>query len=493
MTESFPGERYLDIELPNYEDEHITVLVALGVASFFWILLFPLIGTRAEQREHERKTKGKQKDFPPPPTIPITTTFYSVVGWIFSSVIILLFMSPNNYYISRRVFTAPLFTQDECNHVISIAQRAAQRNLERAQQEIGIYEKRYNFSLKEIQLSKEYEAAAAADENRLQPEEDSAATPIHYIEANATDQESLNSIIGLLEEPLGWQKYRHGNYPTTDLNVVTDPFDPADRAYIARLFDQRLAPTLSRIYGIPATSIRANDMFVVRYDAERRARLDTHTDDGDVSVNILLNDDFEGGGTRFYDRQGENAFGHVSPTRPGDFVTHSATVNHEGYHITKGTRMILVGFLSVDNVDPFTGKRTGLDWFASWGSLAWSYGRFRSAYNIRTDRLAQPVETEEEKSSTTNTPAWYETKYLRSLLYDLSLFLLHTGDAFGTHRIERLVRPEKAEAYLQSFDEAPPSKGAVWFKGQQINVDMDGKVSGEWLTRTVNQDRFEEL
>jgi hypothetical protein len=58
---------------------------------------------------------------------------------------------------------------------------------------------------------------------------------------------STNKMIiqGLLQEPVGWQKTRHQNSPTTYLNAVTDPFTKQDRgAWIRENFDaaRGLAP-----------------------------------------------------------------------------------------------------------------------------------------------------------------------------------------------------------------------------------------------------------
>lgn len=86
--------------------------------------------------------------------------------------------------------------------------------------------------------------------------------------------------------PEGWHKKRHNVYPTTDLNIITDGFDDLD--WLGDVLDRRLAPVISRVYGIPRRSLRAIDIFVVRYDADRQTKLSLHTDDGDVSFNVLL-------------------------------------------------------------------------------------------------------------------------------------------------------------------------------------------------------------
>lgn len=114
-------------------------------------------------------------------------------------------------------------------------------------------------------------------------------------------------------------------------------------------------------------------MFVVRYDENKQTRLVNHTDTAFISINILLDDQFEGGGTRFWDRATKMPFAHIQPTHVGQVLMHSALLNHEGIHVEKGRRTIFVGFLDVDRVDPFAKGtlQTGISWYASWGSLFW--------------------------------------------------------------------------------------------------------------------------
>ena len=58
---------------------------------------------------------------------------------------------------------------------------------------------------------------------------------------------------------------------------------------------------MERAYGVFRGAVRANDIFVVRYDGVEgtgQDRLRIHTDSSHLSFNVLLNDEFEGGGTR---------------------------------------------------------------------------------------------------------------------------------------------------------------------------------------------------
>jgi hypothetical protein len=365
-------------------------------------------------------------------------------------VFLVMTQNPSNYYSARRVFQAPLFTAEESQRIIGMADTAAQLNYE----------------------------------STINPEATIAATSK---KANSTRR-------AWRQEPLGWHKTRHGNYPTTDLNIVTDPFNRTDLAWLSDLLDRRLAPTLARIYGVPPSTIRANDMFAVRYDAGRRTRLANHTDDGDISVNILLNGNFTGGGTRFWDRVQEKAFGHVQPTRPGQFLTHSALLNHEGYNLESGTRIIFVGFLSVDRKDPFTLEPTDLSWFTSWLSLPWMHMKFKKGYLVSHSRL--------DRNEGRHTK-WADNKYAIALFQDMFNLLQAAGDLFCPHRVENLVDETRADEYLQALDEAyargqqsagsSSLKKANWFHGQQLNLDIDGTIDSELRTRRDNAEKFTEL
>lgn len=280
----FAGEPFLRVKLPNYEGESFITAGWLIAATIFWCIVAPLFFMKTEeapaseaangnQKERIRITKGggrkkTQKATPqsariqqseqtsatkvgePVRYIPFQANLLACSGLLLTFVFILM-KSPYNAYTPRRVFQAPLLTVAECKTILAMADAAAKLN---------------------------YEAA------KRKPSK------------NETSE-------ALLREPQGWQKTRHGSYPTTDLNLVTDPFTREDRKFLTNLLDRRLAPLISRVYGIPERAIRANDMFVVRYDAPdendaensgKRVQLANHTDSEDVSFNILLNNDFEG-------------------------------------------------------------------------------------------------------------------------------------------------------------------------------------------------------
>ena len=133
---------------------------------------------------------------------------------------ILLTASPDNYYTCRTVFETPLFSQAESDHLVEMAERVARKNYDMAKKIV-----------------------------KTNPDEIK----------NGTDSSKIE---GYLKEPYGWQKTRHKFHPTTDLNLVTDNFSDEDRSWIQQRLDARLSPTLERIYGVPPSAIRANDVSV---------------------------------------------------------------------------------------------------------------------------------------------------------------------------------------------------------------------------------------
>lgn len=164
--------------------------------------------------------------------------FISSVGCIVFISLTILTQSPDNYYTPNGVFQAPLLTKDECQTILQMADDAASVNYQKAKSVEGMYN-----------LIGAVGGGVKNDndhDNEFDDDDDDGA-------ANQT-------IMAFLQEPYGWNKIRHREYPTTDLNLVTDPFTKEHRDYIKDKLDARLSPIIQRIYGIPPASIRATDV-----------------------------------------------------------------------------------------------------------------------------------------------------------------------------------------------------------------------------------------
>ena len=498
----FGGESYLQVQLPDYSQECSILTFWLLLASLFWFVVYPVLVSREIVVELPPTTTPARTTFsgkdrnnktidvnPKEPKlsktsmygvktnvskvgakplsktkttgtttistyrqVPILANVMGLLGAMITVVTLILYGSPYNYYAPRRVFVFPLFTPTECQAIITMAEHAASKNYQQAQTW----------------------AKSLPNGTNLSPDP-------NMVEADTMEQTYRT----MLQPPLGWHKLRHGNYPTTDLNLVTDPFTAENRTYLTELFDKRLAPTLERIYGIPQRAFRAIDMFVVRYDEGIRTHLENHTDDGDVSFTILLNDAFEGGGTQFWRRTHNNnffdseiPFAHVQPTQVGTVVTNHALINHEGYRVSKGTRIILVGFTNVDRLDPWTGEPTGLGWsFASWLNLAWLNVKFKTGYYNGLERL------ERHHGQVTK---WFDSSMARLLFRDLTNLMEYLGDMISPHQVEYLVSPDQASDYLRALDRVyeeqqvqqqaegtrTTTSRSIWWKGQMVNLDF---------------------
>ncbi|SAL99824.1 hypothetical protein [Absidia glauca] len=150
-----------------------------------------------------------------------------------------------------------------------------------------------------------------------------------------------------------WTTARHSAFPTTDIPIATTP---SLRYLMPLLQDRLVSSVLAPIYGFARHQLGFRDLFLVRYDSQAQQGLAPHTDGCLMSFSILINspDDFEGGGTLFY--TGSNTV-MMRPTHQGDVVHHDACITHQGVNITRGERIILVGF--VDTVDTIRQDQLG--------------------------------------------------------------------------------------------------------------------------------------
>ena len=225
-------------------------------------------------------------------------------------------------------------------------------------------------------------------------------------------------------------------------------------------------------------------MFVVRYDAEKQPYLSKHTDDSDISFNVLLTNGFEGGGTRFWNRLLSSPFATVQPTEVGRVLTHSALIQHEGLPITSGLRYILVGFLAVDRIEPHHPHRpTGLSWFASWGSIPYTHNKLKEGYTASHSRLEQ----KQKNNAAAASSRWTDDKHVRSVFLFLVVQLQWIGDTLCPHQHYNLVEEQFTSEYLSSLDQSPPNRDASWFENQQLNLDVDGTVASDWTHKRQPQ------
>ena len=160
----------------------------------------------------------------------------------------------------------------------------------------------------------------------------------------------------------GWSTRRHKSFATVDLPIwqATDASEAVRRS----LADEIL-PALARAYGVNLATLALSEAFLIRYSASGQSELGFHRDGHVFSCNILLNDGFEGGGTRFE----EAAPLHVSeggawreagwPAEAappeevtqvrgavGDCLLHCGKHRHGGGAVTSGTRFVLVCFIA---------------------------------------------------------------------------------------------------------------------------------------------------
>jgi hypothetical protein len=140
----------------------------------------------------------------------------------------------------------------------------------------------------------------------------------------------------------GWTTARHHAVPTTDIPLHECP--PL-LAWLTSAMETRLGPLLATHFAdtVPCRAkVRVHDAFLVRYQAGAQAHLPLHIDEAHISLTIVLNEGFVGGGTFFA------ALGRAVSPPIGHVIAFDAEALHGGEPIVRGTRYIIAAFLYVE-------------------------------------------------------------------------------------------------------------------------------------------------
>ena len=137
----------------------------------------------------------------------------------------------------------------------------------------------------------------------------------------------------------GWTTSRHHAVPTTDVPVHEVP---ALLSWFRRALRDRLRPLLARHFGVAGDAVGVHDAFLVKYTAGAQAHLPLHMDESRLSVTLVLNDGFCGGGTYFAGLRRSLCPG------VGHVIAFDGAALHGGEPIVHGTRYIIAAFLFVD-------------------------------------------------------------------------------------------------------------------------------------------------
>jgi hypothetical protein len=156
------------------------------------------------------------------------------------------------------------------------------------------------------------------------------------------DSTTCRQVIGWAESG-EWTQQRHYAVPTNDVPVHTVP--PL-LAWFNDWFSRHVCPLLAQQFQTTeASHYYVHDAFCVRYQAgEASNHLPVHTDESTHSFVLALNDDFQGGGTYFYD--------HDTTVRlqAGEMLSFRGDrLQHGGEALVQGTRYILAVFLYHDD------------------------------------------------------------------------------------------------------------------------------------------------
>jgi tetratricopeptide (TPR) repeat protein len=167
-------------------------------------------------------------------------------------------------------------------------------------------------------------------------------TPNCFI-THALDNDTCEKMIRWAEESRSWTRTRHYAVPTFDIPIHTVPklVEWFQNDFMNPIMEQLLANqfktnNIGRFY--------VHDAFCVRYESSGTANhLPLHVDESTHSLVVALNDDYEGGGTYFFD-------GNIVLRPPkGSIISFRGdTLLHGGLAVTRDVRYILAVFMYYD-------------------------------------------------------------------------------------------------------------------------------------------------
>ncbi|KAA1242920.1 hypothetical protein [Aquimarina sp. RZ0] len=146
-----------------------------------------------------------------------------------------------------------------------------------------------------------------------------------------------DEIIQLAEQNT-WLTDRHGSYPTTDQELSTLKMN----SIYQKVLEEFVYPIWKKFWDLNDQYLYLDsENFIVKYDIHNQGSLNLHHDGSLITMNLRLNDDFEGGGT-FIPKFNKV----INPSEIGSIIAHPGRITHKhgGRPVKSGTRYILITF-----------------------------------------------------------------------------------------------------------------------------------------------------
>ena len=252
------------------------------------------------------------------------------------------------------------------------------------------------------------------------PNDDNYPSPLHKIHVlpMLTEDETshlLQMAKAYASDNKSWDKQesRHVSYNTVDFAI-----EDSDEitGYLEEInFEARVFGWLKDAYDVDTEDMEFLDLFCVSYEAadedDRNTmdRLEFHRDGSLLSFSLLLSNpsDFEGGGTIFdalrdLPVDGESsvlkAEGTIQPPKAGYATLHSGKLLHGGHVVTKGQRIIMVGFVDCDvrNIKDNALFNAAKEWGRNDVRIFWNKRRLELLHNQQEIGLT-PADEEHPK------------------------------------------------------------------------------------------------
>lgn len=153
---------------------------------------------------------------------------------------------------------------------------------------------------------------------------------------------SLRDCYKLIEvaQRVGFESAQGDSYPGRECRItaIDEQLDTNLMEHFSLRFTKKVQPFIQKRYGIWLTQYYSP--FIVQYTMDTQQGMDAHSDESDISMSVVLNTDFEGGGLKF---EGEDT---PIQQAPGWALFFPGDKEHEAVPITEGERYTLTWWLN---------------------------------------------------------------------------------------------------------------------------------------------------
>lgn len=133
--------------------------------------------------------------------------------------------------------------------------------------------------------------------------------------------------------------------------------------------------------------------------------------------------------------------------------------------------------MNIDRIDPWSGRQTNVPFYSTYLSFPWLTVKLKS-------HLYSGFGDGDNGGRNSNNRGALSVNQQIDFVMTATFSVIAIGDYFAPHGLVQLVEQHKRDYYISALEEHYQKYNkfmdkAIWFKGQQIEIDIHGRIAGE--------------